>query len=795
MRHLFLLLILLTPVLVLSQQNASIYTISGKIVDAKTEKPLEDATIVFKRIADNKVNFGTITNHRGNFSLEIEASEYEAVIEYISYKTKKIQLPKITRDLKLGTIKLEENSELLSSVEITAEKKAVYLKPKKQIFNISKDPGAANLTATEALSKLPSVSVDLNGNVQLRGQSNVTILINGKLSSLSKSEALKTLPAGSIQDIEVITNPGARFRASSLGVINIILKKGKDEGLNSSLTVNGGYNDYYGGLFTFNNKTEKVNFFSNFSFLKRNPIKEASITNEYFNNGTTLGFMNEDRETRGNGNVLGSYAGVEINLSKRSKLTTSVNYTNISDANYTETVSDFFDNSKNFTNTNTRINDGTFKDEVFEVNADYEKTFKKEGQVLNISLNYSNDVEQYNNVFTNTDVSFFTEDYIEKNTLENTRAEITFLTPLSETSEFQIGYLGEFGKTPFTYASALTESLIIFNDRNHAFYADYSNQKGKFYYQFGLRMEFLRYDISYANSQISQVKDFNNLFPSAYLEYAFTDSKNLSFSYTKAYIPPSYYVLQPFEQQISETVSFVGNENVNPVFANSYELKYLYYNNQLTFSTSFFYSKYVDFFRPVLYEEGTVVNGVNKLISSIYNVSDLERSGIDFTTVFRPTKWISFTGNAILYQSIETGVFETVNSVNQQIIQDYGFTNFSGELSFSTDVRINNGFNFQANLKHFLSSESALSERKAYTYFGASLSKDILQKNATLGLSTVDLFNSQKTDRNRYDTGYFSRSYERNKYPTILISFTYRFNQKKQNRNIDFGKKEVKPRL
>lgn len=792
---LVLLILLLNPALSFSQNKPQIYTISGKIVDAATKKPLEDATIIFKSIDSNQIKFGGITNQRGNFSIDVEEGTYNVTTEIISYKTKKLNISTISRDYNIGTIYLEIDSFLLNEINITAEKKALTIKPNKQIFNISNDPAAASSTTTEILSKLPSVNVDLDGNIQLRGQSNVTILINGKLSSFSKSEALKTIPASSIQDVVVITNPGARYRASSSGVINIILKKGKDKGLNSSLTLNGGYNDYYGGLFTLNHKSKKVNFYSNTSFLKRNPIKETSILNEYFNNGSTIGFMNEDRITRGNGNVLSSYVGFDFSLSRKSKLTTSLKYTYINDINETNTLSNFFDENNIFTDVNIRFNDGTFKDEIFEFIVDYELEFNKDGQKLKSSLTYSNDVEKYNNVFSNTNINFLNEDYLEKNTLNNTTAELTFINPIGETAELQIGYLGEFGYTPFTYNGTVNNSQINFNDTNHSFFVNFSKQVGEFYYELGLRSEFLQYKIDYLNQNSTLKKQFDNLFPSAYVEYAFSDTKNLSFSYSKSYIPVGYSYLQPFEQRISETVSFKGNENLNPMFSDHFNLSYLVNGNNLTFSIAAYYNNYNDYYQLVTFESGEQVNGLNKLMISPFNFGNLEQLGVDVTGIIKVNNMLNFTGNANLFNSKQTGILNIVDSNNNPITRDYSNSSLEGSLSFSTKLKIPNVFEFQTNIKHILPVNGAFSVRKAYSYVGLAISKDIINKQATIGLSSSDLFNSMNANRNRYDIDYFSASTQYNKYPTILMSFTYRFNQKKQDRLIDFKKKEVKTNI
>ncbi len=347
MRRVFLLLIIISPLLIFSQENTNpVYSISGKVIDGISKKPLEYATIVFKSTDSNQIKFGGITNHRGSFSIDVEKGSYNITVEFISYKTKKLTLSTISRDFDIGSILMELDIEILDEIEIFAEKKIFEIKPNKFVFNVEKDLSAAGSMASDILNNIPAVTVDPNGNVSLRGQDDVTIMINGKISSLTKSEILKSLPAGFIEKIEVITNPGAKYRGSSFGIINIILKKDKENGLNASITNTGGYKDYYGGLLTLNQKSNKINFYTNTSYFHRNPISIVSYENEYFNNGVTTSFINENTENDRNANAFISNVGIDFYLSTKSTLSTTLNYTNIDANNDSNTITDFFDASK-----------------------------------------------------------------------------------------------------------------------------------------------------------------------------------------------------------------------------------------------------------------------------------------------------------------------------------------------------------------------------------------------------------------------------------------------------------------
>ncbi len=791
---LLLLLITLTPIVSFSQKHTNpTYTITGKIIDATSKKPLEDATIIFKSIDSNLIKFGGITNQKGNFSIDVEKEIYNVSVEFISYETKNLNIPAITKDLNIGIIEMELDTEILNEVEIVGEKRTLELKPNKIIYNVDKDISAAGSSATNALNNIPSVSVDPDGNISVQGHGNVQVLINGKTSYLSKTDALKSLPAGSIENIEVIANPGAKYDASALSVINIILKKGKDEGLNASLTATGGYKDYSGGLITLNNKSKNINFFTNVSYFHRNPIRIAYFDNEYFQNGITTAFLNEKSESDSKDNVFYSTVEADFYLTSKTTLTTKINYSNINNNSHTITTSDFFNAAKTKTSDNTRNYFRKLDDEIVEYIVDFEHHFNKQGQTLTSSFTYTSDIEKYTNNSSNTNTNFITEDFVEKNNLKNKILEISFVNPLSQTATYSVGYYDEYREMPFTYSGTSTNNNINYTDNVHAAFIEFENEGEKFYYGIGLRAEFTELKTDYLNLNTSQKKEYNEVLPSVYLQYSINDLKSLSLSYSKKMFTPSYNQLQPFEQKYSETSSYIGNPILNPIYIDASSLGYKYYGNNIVFSSSLNFFRYSDYWQDVTLETGEHINGVNKIITTPVNVGKVDYYGIDITTTYKPVKILNFTGNINFYNFDQSGIYKTVNSVNETIILDYDHASFNGAFSLLTQLKIPKLFDFQINAKHYLISKGPYSTRKAYTYASAAINKDLFDKDASISLTVDDLFKSEKTDRDRFNANYFSKSLIENKYRTILLSFTYRFNQSLKDRKIDFEKKEMKP--
>ncbi|MDD3722076.1 MAG: outer membrane beta-barrel family protein, partial [Lutibacter sp.] len=434
------------------------------------------------------------------------------------------------------------------------------------------------------------------------------------------------------------------------------------------------------------------------------------------------------------------------------------------------------------------------ENELFEFIVDFEHNFKKEGQQLTSNISYSKDTDDFNNNILNTDTANFTnEAYTENNELQNTSFEVNFVNPVGKSSTYSVGYKGTYGEVPFKYASDSEESTIDYSETVNAAFIEFENEGEKFYYGIGLRTEFTEMKTDYLNLNTSQKKEFNDVLPSVYLQYSINDLKSLSLSYSKKLFTPSYSQLQPFEQKYSETSSYIGNPALDPIYIDASSLGYNYSGNKITFSSSLFFNRYNDYWENATYETGEQINGVNKIITTPVNVGKVDYYGIDVTTIYKPAKSLNFTGNINLYNFDQSGVYKTVNSANQTIILDYNKSSFNGAFSLLSQLKIPKVFDFQINAKHFLISKGAYSTRKAYTYASAAINKNLFNKDASISLTVDDLFKSVKTDRDRFNTNYFSKSVIENKYRTILLSFTYRFNQSQKDRRIDFDKKEFKP--
>ena len=257
-----------------SYAQSNQFTISGKVIDDDLGVPLEYSTVSITSVDNPNYLNGGVTDINGNFAIEVPSGTYNVKVEFISFESKTLKNRKVDSNLDLGTIQLGFSSASLDEVIVVAETTQVEVRLDKKIYNIGKDLTTAGATINDVLNNVPSVSVDVEGSISLRGNENVKILINGKPSAMAgfgENNVLGQLPADAIERVEVITSPSARYDAEgTAGILNIILRKEKTRGFNGSLTTNIGFPESYGITANLNLRTDKFNIFNTTGFNYRN---------------------------------------------------------------------------------------------------------------------------------------------------------------------------------------------------------------------------------------------------------------------------------------------------------------------------------------------------------------------------------------------------------------------------------------------------------------------------------------------------------------------------------------------
>ena len=445
MKKTILVISLLFSVFIFSQENS--LTISGKIIDSDFNTPLEYATIsVFDSKNQNLIN-GVISDNSGYFTVEISKGIYNLKIEFISFNTKIIKDINIQNSVDLGLINLSINENILDEIEVIGEKTEIEIKLDKTVYNIGKDLTLKGSSVSDVLDNLPSVEVDIEGNVSLRGNESVRILINGKPSGLvgiSSNEALKQFPSESVEKVEVITSPSARYNAEgTAGIINIILRKSKLTGFNGSLSLNGGYPERYGVSANLNYRIKKLNFFNNIGYNTR--VSKGSFVNEteYYTDQAINNFLNENgvRDSERNSNYLNT--GIEYFISDKTSVVGS----------YVSRKSDGFTNNTNNVNQNfnaiskfsERLEKETEIDDTNEFSVNLTHDFNKEGHVLTMDYQKEKSSENENGFISNSQLKPILTKYLSEkvNTDEIQESElfkIDYVLPIKKNGQFELGF-------------------------------------------------------------------------------------------------------------------------------------------------------------------------------------------------------------------------------------------------------------------------------------------------------------------------------------------------------------------
>ena len=814
-----MLLILLTTFQGLAQQNQKPITISGKVTDSESGQPLEYATFVLQKTDSPDQVTGGITDLDGNFEITTAPGTYNIRVEFISYKTYSKQGQTFNSDTNLGSITLSPDVAQLAEVEVVGEKTTVEVRLDKKIYNIGKDLTTSGATISDALSNVPSVNVDIDGAISLRGNENVRILINGKPSALAgfgSTEALQQLPADAIEKVEVITSPSARYDAEgTAGILNIVLKREKTLGFNGSVNLYGGHPTNGGITANANLRTNKFNFFTTVGYRYREGPGNGFFDTRYFDPRQDA-FLDsiaydrniEDRDISRINRGVNANFGMEYFFNEQSSITGSYFYRTGSDEDLTTNINDYFLNNDPQVGT-TRSELETEKDNTHQVSLNYINRFDKDGHVLTADLQYSVDEEvqngfiaepvRYNNT-NNNDIAIPME---ETSTLEDQTEYLVqsdYVLPFGEDSQFEAGYRGTFENEVTDYrllqenAGGVLEvnvnqtNVFDFTQNVHALYSQYGSKFGDFNFLLGLRMESTQLK-GKIESELTEEElqeefsfpidtDFDNnytgLFPTVNLIYEFTERENVSLGYNRRINRPWSWFLNPFPSRSSRTNIFQGNPNLRPAFSNAFDLGYLKRWDKLTLTSSVYYQRETDAFQRV--QEQVFITGPGgsqvEVIRNIpFNLATNDRTGAEVGMLYNPTKWLRLNGSVNFFRFSLDGEFNGV---------DYSQSNNSWFGRFSSKVTLPWKIDWQTNAFYRGASDDIQGRSDGILSIDLAFSKDLLNDNATISLNVQDLLNSRKrssfttTDFFEQDSDFQWRQRQ------LRVSFIYRINEQKK---------------
>ena len=795
----------------LNAQNPknSMVNVSGNILEKGSNLALEYATIAFINQAGTVVT-GGVSDIEGSYSIAVPEGIYTIRYEFISYKTKSIFNQKLNKDTTLSDMLLAIDSESLGEVLIRAETTEVKIRLDKKIYTIGKDLTTSGANVGETLNNIPSVTVDLDGAISLRGNENVRVLINGKpsaMAGLGANDVLNQLPAEAIERVEVITSPSARYDAEgTAGILNIILRKEKAIGLNGSFTANYGVPIQSGLTTNFNLRTDRFNLFNTSGVRYRESPGNATYENRYFSAAAENPLLREDRRYDRLRKGLNTNLGIEYFISQNSSITAMGFFSSGNNENLTTNNTNEFSQTNETAQTSARKEAEKEKNQNYQFSLNYLHNFSDNGHKITADLQYENDKETEQSIISEV-VSFpgimrlSSESITNKENQEEYLAQIDYVLPIGENAQFEAGFRGNMEESITNYllleevgtsgTFARNDSLsniFTYNENVNALYSQYGNKIGSISFLLGLRLEGtqLKGKVNAQGLNTTDGTEINlnfdkyylGLFPTINLTYELQEDEDITLGYNRRINRPRSWYINPFPSRSSEANIFQGNPNLNPAFANAFDIGYLKrWGRAVTLSTSVYYQYETGSFERVQEDTGEVTqNGVPIIRTIPINLSINTRYGFEAGLLYNPKQWLRCNASLNLFKFVTEGTFNGI---------DYGNEDVSWFASGSVKVRLPGKIDWQTNGNYRGPRNNAQTTNQGIFSLNLALSKDIINDNGTLAVNVSDLLNSRKRNSFTETETFTSTSEFQWRERQFRFTFTYRFNEKKKNDRVN----------
>ncbi|MDA8692928.1 TonB-dependent receptor family protein [Saprospiraceae bacterium] len=743
-------------------------SISGMIVDQATQLPMEFATVSVLSIIDSSIISGSLTDIDGLFELQLPNGEYLIKSEFISYKallSENVVIDGSKKSIDLGTIELSPESNFLNDIEIVSERSETTFALDKRVFTVGKDLANRGGSAEDILDNVPSITVDIEGTVSLRGSEGVRILINGRpsgLAGLGNTNGLRNIPANLIERVEVITNPSSRYEAEGMaGIINIILKKNDGSGFNGSFDLTTGYPETLGGSANVNYRKGKLNWFLNYGVNYREApgggfrIQDQALTDSLASDMRLLSFQDRQQDRRSLSNSI--RFGADYFLTDKEQLTAAFLYRRSDEDNLTTIRYEDFLGSQNLFTTDPlylrsiddlkniglsdfesddnplfNIDERTDIEEENEKNLEYSLNYRKEfdarEHTLNAIVQFTEKSEIESSQFITENLFNIDPANIVPNQISNNDEgettwlfQLDYVHPLGKDHKYELGLrssirqitndflVEEENNQTFFVVDGLSNNFI-YDEDVHAAYAIYGNTFGKFNYQLGLRTE-----LSRIRTRLLQTSDggendrtYNDLFPSGFLSYNFNEASAMQVSYSRRINRPRFWDLNPFFTFSDNRNFFSGNPNLNPEYTDSYEIGQLKYWDDVSINSSLYLRNTNAARQRIL-----VIDNINSTTLRLpVNVGQEIDMGLDVSGSYSGIKWLRLDANVNVYRNQV--------KLNQDDVTSEVFENFRIIRNFTEDLStFQEQFNVSVSETDNITWNGRLTSR--FTFWGSDL--------------------------------------------------------------------------
>jgi outer membrane receptor protein involved in Fe transport len=766
--------------------------IEGKVF-VKGDGPMEYANVALYREKDSSLVTGTVTDTDGTFVLKkVSFGQYYLEVDFIGFKKKRLSDLEVSRGKRkqdMGKIYLRETSQEIEGVEVTANRPQVTYKVDKKVINVDEDYTAQGGSAVQVLENVPSIQVDIEGNVELRGSSNFRVLVDGKPSVLDGSDALQQIPASMIDDIEIITNPSAKYDPEgTAGIINVITKKGKRSGLNGMLKASAGTNESYDGNANLNYRlNDKLNLTTSINYRKFNFDMDGMHDRTNYLEDTTS-YIDQTMSNTMERDGYSFEGGIEYSVTNNSSLSLSGSLGNFGFGRGGSKKIKTYTRPASYREYQITSNSFDINNHYYNVNLDYQNKFNGKDHKLDASVYYSGssdeDVSSRKDIQTDSEWDKNGDDPYRQRTEESgnedqVRVKLDYTLPFSGEGKLETGYQGRYQESVQDYIlqnyhnGQWVTNQDFTNDATYtrtiqALYATYSGKLIGLEYKLGLRGEYTDRLLKQQTLNEKYPIDRFNIFPSVHLTKRFSRKEQLFASYSKRIRRPRSWYIDPFRSYMDQYNVRKGNPALEPEYTDSYELGY-----KKTFGKSFASAE--AYYRQTNNEITRIQEpgAGNMMIHTFQNISREYSMGVELMLNTSLYKWwnLNISGNYYRH-SIDGEVIGQSVSRNS----NNWSARFNNTFKLPTDTRI------QLMGRYRGPSVTAQGERDGFFMTNVAVKQSFMDNKLSLTVSGRDLLQSMNMEMTSSGPGFEAYRYFERESPIVNFSVTYTINNYERKR-------------
>jgi len=758
-------------------------SLSGQLMDEETRHPIEYGNVVLFRVKDSVMVTGTISGRDGKFRMEkVPFGRYFCKISFIGYETRvvsPVQVNPKSPDPDLGSIYLNLTPVNLKEVLVTGEKEMIVNNLDKKVINVDKSIAATGGSAVDVMQNIPAVTVDSDGGVKLRGNKNVTVLIDGKPSAMegvSTGEILAQIPASSMESVELVTNPSAKYDPEgTAGIINIVLKKKQESGYNTVVTLNAGNGDRYNGSLNLNYRTGGWNFYGSLDG-RWNRFKAEGNSNRQTTLPDTSRLTQDSRNTN-QMTMNGFRTGIDYSPDEWNTFSAGFRGRNMGFDNSGDMNNFLFDGNQSLVRSFNRESDADRNGQHLEYSLEHKRTWETKGREWTTDLEFGTQ-KMKRTESASTLNSAGSGNYLskQKNTGSNTgltlSLESNYAHPTPEWGRFEAGFKSRFrqndseglydtlGADGMWYPNSFLTDKFDYTEQVHAGYGTYSNSLEEFKFQLALRGEYVRTVLSSRQFTSDFTTDYTSLYPSIHISRELSEAHELMVSYSRRVDRPNNRQLNPFVDYSDSLNLRSGNPKLLPQYTNSMEFGYNFNQKMTSLSASLFYRQTEDLISEITRQENARVTR-----TTLENAATGTSVGVDLSANQTISQGFRLNGGISWFRNVNKGKLESDNADADNVSWN---AKGSAMITLPLEIQLQVMGNYNAPM--------VMPQRKIKEQYSVDfgLKRDFLDGMLTANLRVQDVFDSREFDSETTGPGFTLTSYNKPDSRTIFLGITWR---------------------